>query len=186
MDRTRSYLGNFKQYAFVWRPEFSERRTGVYPSENRIYVEQERRRELGAASTRDSIDTLSKDDIIDRFVENQCQDDPDRYLYRNLQVAEFLEQADMDSLRRGNAREVSNRKILLDDRNNSTVTRDALVGACRQSHGALNAHQLYNELRQPVSHTSPYSYEQYLYGLETRPLLNLADNASFVNLRSFS
>lgn len=94
---------------------------------------------------------MSTEDVIDRFLDNQCADDPDRYLYRNPQVARFLEQASMDVLRGPEAPEVSTVKIAMDDGNNSNVTRGQIIGKRRQFQGGLNAQQLYNELLKPVS-----------------------------------
>jgi len=154
MDYSRPYHGHFKQYAFVWKPIFSQRRTRNYPSEDRRYVERRVQFEVATLPTEDPIHTMTTGVVVDRFVNNQCQDDLDRYSYRNIQVAEFLEAADMDSLRAPAAtRHASITKALIDDRNNGSVTRDNLAGNCRLSHGPINARQLYTELLKSVSET---------------------------------
>ena len=44
MDQPRPYIGQFKQYAFVWKPEFGQRQTSqtgrAYTNENVSRVER--------------------------------------------------------------------------------------------------------------------------------------------------
>jgi len=73
---------------------------------------------------------------MDRFVHIQCQHDIDRYTYRKLQLSEFLEATDLQTLRREPIARISRPKVLIDDRNTRTVTRDNLVREYRRSEGA--------------------------------------------------
>jgi len=59
----------------------------------------------------------------------------------------------MDELRGQATPRASKSKVLIDDRNNSTVTRESLAGSCRAALGPINARQLYVELLKPVSLT---------------------------------
>ena len=139
MDHPRSYIGQFKQYAFVWKPEFGQRRTEVYRSENIRYVEQQ------------PASNITADEIIDRFVNVQCQQDIERYMYRKRLLTEFLEAADIETLR--GAQETRNlvSMVLMDDRNDASGSRDNIMGRFRQHQDPLNARQFYNELSQPVN-----------------------------------
>jgi hypothetical protein len=141
MENSRSYNGQFKQYAFAWRSAFSQRQTNLYRSEEQRYV----------SSFVEDGHELSTGDLIDGFVHIQCQHDIDRYMYRKLQLSEFLEAADLQTLRREPIARTSRPKVLVDDRNNRIVTRDNLVGKYRRSDGALTAQQFYSELLKAVS-----------------------------------
>jgi len=149
MEISRGHVGQFKQYAFFWSPVFGQRRTANYDKEDRRYVER-RLASIVAPATQDPIGELPTADVIDRFVNYQCQDDVHRYHHRNTQLVTFLAVAGMDELRGQATPRVSRPKILIDDRNNSTVTRESSAGSCRIALGPINARQLYEELLKPV------------------------------------
>lgn len=69
--------------------------------------------------------------------ENEIDADLGRYLYRNQAVAQFLETANMEALRGLSISGISERKILMDDRNKSGVTRDSPAGQQRPSQGGM-------------------------------------------------
>jgi len=140
MENSRSYNGQFKQYAFAWRSAFSQRQTNLYKTEEQRYV---------SPYVEDGQE-LSTGDLIDGFVHIQCQHDIDRYMYRKLQLSEFLEAADLQTLRRESIPRTSRPKVLMDDRNNRTVTRDNLVGEYRRLDRPLTAQQFYSELLKAV------------------------------------
>lgn len=141
MSQSWGYQGNFKQNAFVWRAEFGQRRTDLYYNESQRHVERQRR---------DSINPMSTSEIVLEFVENQCQGDPERYLYRTDQVALFLNRARMRHLRQVGA-SLAVDKVLLDDRNNSNVDRYNLSGNRRPHQGPLTPQLFYAQLMQTVS-----------------------------------
>lgn len=162
MEYARALQGHFKQHAFVWRSDFGQRQPlKVYQGDDRKYVEYVEYVESrvadasgGPVASADTVDTISTNHVIDRFVNNHCQEDIDRYLYKSRQVEQFLGGANMESLRASRmTHQVSKKLVLLDDRNNSNVTREELSGDCRPFLGPLNAHQLYSELLKTVSQT---------------------------------
>ena len=104
MEISRPYLAHFKQHAFKWKEEFGKRHEGVYGSleESRRYVE---RQGEGAPS---------KEDIIDRFVHTQCQQDINRYLYRSLLLEGFLEPGDLEMIREPLPTENSTANVLME------------------------------------------------------------------------
>jgi hypothetical protein len=137
MEGSRLYSSSFKNHAFIWKEMFNQRQTKVYPRENSTHMPN---RNL-------EYDT---EEITERFVNNECMDDVDRHLSRALQVGNFISSANIDTLRGPPSATVSEPMVLIDDRNNETVTRAHLTGNCRPSRGPLNAHQLYAELTQQV------------------------------------
>jgi hypothetical protein len=144
MEGSRFYSNSFKNYAFIWKEAFNQRQTKVYPREN---------------STQMGNRNLEYDtqEIIEIFVNHGCMDDVDRYLSRALQVGNFISSANIDTLRGPPSAAVSEPMVLIDDRNNESVTREHLTGNCRPSRGPLNAHQLYAELTQQVRLHSSFS-----------------------------
>ena len=151
MDYSRGYYERFTQQAFVWKAAFSKRRTERYISENARYV-QYTIRSIEEAAREDSIDTISTEDVVERFVNINCEVDVDRYLYRTEKLTNFLEAADMEDLRGLATPQVSKVKVLIDDRNNGIVTRDpkTFSGTSRTSQGPFDAQGLYSELLKPV------------------------------------
>lgn len=140
MDAPRPYTGHFKQYAFMWRPAFTQRQTRLYNREDEKFDDQA----LDPATT--------TDEIVDTFVNNRCQEDVDRYYYRSDSVGGFLKRANIDALRGVDLTSpVATPKVLMDDRNGESVTRTQVNGNCRLSQGPLNAHQFYRELLQEVA-----------------------------------
>jgi hypothetical protein len=140
MENARPFTGHFKQYAFMWRPAFSQRQT-------RLYIREDQKYDEGALDP-----NATTEEIVDNFVYNRCQDDVDRYMYRKDKVGNFLIEADIEALRADVVTEsVTTPKVLMDDRNNDSVTRRLVNGNCRESHGPLNAHQFYRELLREVS-----------------------------------
>ena len=137
MEGSRLYSSSFKNYAFIWKGTFNQRQTNIYRRENSIHLPN---RNL----------EYSTEEIIERFVNNGCMDDVDRHLSRALQVGNFISSANIDKLRGALSAAVSEPMVLIDDRNNETVTREHLTGNCRPPRGPLNAHQLYAELTQQV------------------------------------
>jgi hypothetical protein len=133
MEGSRLYSSSFKDYAFIWKETFSQRQIKVYPTENSTHMP--------------NTDT---EEITERFVNHGCMDDVDRHLSRALQVGNFISSANIDKLRGALSAAVSEPMVLIDDRNNETVTREHLTGNCRPPRGPLNAHQLYAELTQQV------------------------------------
>ena len=152
MDYQRVFHGQFKQHAFIWKPAFNQRQTDSYASENNPFVVRPVEDRSGATIARDSPSNISTEDVVDRFVNHQCEDDIDRYHYRNSQVSEFLKLGDINMLRSSNPNpKVSRSMALLDDRNNASVSRENMAGKFRLIRGPLNAHQLYIELQKHVS-----------------------------------
>jgi len=135
----------------MWKAAFSKRRTARYTSENTRYV-QRTIRSLEEPTREDSIDTISTEDVVDRFVNINCGDDVDRYFYRSGKLANFLEAANMEDLRRPASPQVSKIMVLIDDRNNAIVTRelDTFGGNRRTPRGPFDARQLYSYLLKPV------------------------------------
>ncbi|KAG4440135.1 hypothetical protein IFR05_004393 [Cadophora sp. M221] len=138
MDVSRSAHGQFKQLAFSWKSVFSQRRTNFYAVEDQRYVE----------SFPDSAD-LSTEEMVDRFVQNQCTHDLERYLYRKRHLSDFLELATMGPLEQILPQR-STLTVLMDDRNDETVTRDSFTGNFRPSLGPLSAQRFYTELMRPA------------------------------------
>jgi hypothetical protein len=154
MEYQRGYYSQFKQYAFLWKPAFAQRHTDVYANENVPFVARPVEDPSGATITGDdrNIDTISTEDVVENFVNNDCDDDIDRYQYRNSQVSDFLEMGNMNILRSPiQSVEVSRPMALLDDRNNGNVSRENMAGNLRLNLGPLSAHQLFMELRKHVS-----------------------------------
>jgi hypothetical protein len=151
MDSSKLYSAHFKHYAFIWRPAFTLRQAGVYPSENMPLVQRSNRFPTGTAPPIPAAAPLiSTQDVVDGFVNNRCTDDEDRYLSRKLRMGRFLEAADLDTLRGDLEETVSRPMALMDDRNNESVTRVRLAGNCRQPLGPLSAQGLFRELSQAV------------------------------------
>jgi len=152
MDGPRYNNGNFKRYAFTWRPAFTQRQTPVPTSEHHPpLVEREIRYPPGIGphiAPRSAL--LSTEEIVDKFVTNKCIEDPDRYMSRTLQIGTFLKGANIDNLRADPTGAVSKPMVLIDDRNNENVTRVNLNGNCRPSQGPLSAHGLFAELSRSV------------------------------------
>jgi len=143
MDPSRTSHGLFKQQAFAWRSIFGSRRAELYRYEDRRYVHLP------------DEDHLATEDLIDRFVHNQCQHDVHRYLYRKRQLSEFLEKAeirDISTLATEPAPHSCRVIVLIDDRHNGNVTRDPRThgGSARAPPRPLNAYDLYAELLRPV------------------------------------
>jgi hypothetical protein len=152
MDGSRYYNGHFKRYAFTWRPAFTQRQDPVPTAEHHPpLVEREIQYPQGIGPHIDPRSALlSTEDIVDKFVGNNCIDDPDRYLSRTLQIGTFLKDANIDTLREEQTEAVSKPMALIDDRNSENVTRASMSGNCRPSQGPLSAHGLFAELSRSV------------------------------------
>jgi hypothetical protein len=152
MDGSRYYNGHFKQYAFTWRPAFTQRQDPVPTAEHHPpLVEREPQYPLGiGARIAPRSALLSTEDIVKKFVVNKCTEDPDPYLSRTLHIATFLKDANIDTLRAEPAEAVLKPMALIDDRTNEHVTRASLNGSCRPSQGSLSAHALFAELSRSV------------------------------------
>jgi hypothetical protein len=138
MDHPRSYIGQFKQYAFVWKPEFGQRQTDIYRSENGRYIEDFPGPDI------------TKEDVIDMFVNVKCRRDIDRHMYRKRLLTGFLETADIKILTGPQETRDLKSMVFLDDRNDAGGSRDNRSGHFRQHQNPLNVRQFYNELSQPV------------------------------------
>jgi hypothetical protein len=154
MDNVRGHSGHFKHYAFIWKPAFSQRQTRVYPSEDRKYIDYVPTEGLTlqqwqATRASPAHGRLTTHEIIDKFVSNRCTDDIGRYLQRNLQISNFLEESHIELLLRPTT-QVCKSMALIDDRNNENVTRTHLAGNCRPPKGPMSAHQLFIELSREV------------------------------------
>ncbi|KAL3426855.1 hypothetical protein PVAG01_00364 [Phlyctema vagabunda] len=135
----------FKQYSFVWNPLFEERRERDYPSYNIFHVDRPR---FDGSVGSIGIVPPPTETIIKRFLDFMCADDPDRFLHQRDQIAMFLKNVDIEVLRQRTVQAADKeRKILLDDRNDSTVTRVNVAGACR-IRKPLNVEEFYCQLRQ--------------------------------------
>jgi hypothetical protein len=152
MDGSRYYNGHFKQYAFTWRTAFTQRQDPVPTAEHHPpLVEREIQYPQGMGpqiAPRSAL--LSTEDIVDKFVENMCTEDPDPYLSRTLQIGTFLKDANIGILRAEPTEAVLKPMALIDDRTNEHVTRASLNGSCRPSQGPLSAHALFAELSRSV------------------------------------
>lgn len=137
MDPVDSY---FKHSKIGWNPIFAQRREAIYPTEANIAVLDN----FGASNS------LITRKIIDRFLNYKCDGDTDRYLYRNLQISNFLKDLDAECLRQGSSPDVFPPLALIDDRNNISSSASTPAGNYRQTRGPLNAHQLYIELCKSV------------------------------------
>lgn len=131
--------GYFKQLAFSWPAVFEKRQHDFYVSEDLRYVEIFL---PGPAHTAES--------LIDQFVHIQCQHDVLRYMYRKSELADFLELADINILRREGAPPALSAMVLIDDRNDGNVTRDARAGNFRPPLGPLTARAFYEQMMKAV------------------------------------
>ncbi|RDW64274.1 hypothetical protein BP5796_10776 [Coleophoma crateriformis] len=172
MNDSRSFgTSQFKQHAFVWKSVFEERRSHLYSSDDKIFVEERRENQP------------STEDIIDKVTNYQCSDDIDRYLYRNGQIAGFLQDVTIDVLRQEQHSMTGFRPMaLIDDRNDGNATRLNPSGNVRPSR-PLNAREFYVELRKPrislnqepaVQLTVPDAERRLIYITDLDPLCVLA------------
>jgi hypothetical protein len=139
MEQSRPYIGQFKQYAYVWKPKFGKRQERSYNDGNVSYVE----RLLGQQMT--------TEEVIQTFVDNQFHRDIPRYSYVKQLYDEFLVSVDLEVLKRSGSSPNLRKAALLDDRNDAKGSRDMVAGQRRLYQGAMNAAQLYTQLSQPVS-----------------------------------
>lgn len=140
MDASHFHFDQFKQHAFVWNSVFVSGQT------QRVYEADD-----GKHDHLPQDSNLPTADLIDDFVQNRCQHDIHRYLYRQLQLTEFLNQADVHQLEHQLLTvRAPKAKILMDDRNKDNLTEENIVGNCRPSLGPLTACQLYQELKKDV------------------------------------
>jgi hypothetical protein len=123
-----------------WNPVFSQRREAIYSREANLAIYDE----FGASSS------LTTQETITRFLNYRCDGNAERYLYRNLQISNFLKGLDVECLLQGSFSDVTSPLVLMDDRNNASSSSDNLGGNYRLSKGPLNAHQFYRELRKNV------------------------------------
>jgi len=165
MDSVHGYYAQFRQQAFIWRAAFSKRRTERYVSENTRHVLERLYISSQQTGGENSIDNISTEDVVQRFVNNKCHHDIDRYFYRTDRLASFLEAADMEGLRGPATPQVSRIKALIDDRNNATVTRDiaSFGGARRTSQGPHDARGLYSELLRPVRYLVALAFDLTIF-----------------------
>lgn len=145
MESSRPCNDDSKQYAFVWKPTFFRRHDNVYLSdqESSRYVAPPRQSPLtGGIITHENI---AHDVIVEKFVNNQCEHEFDRYSYRTQLLEEFLNQADLEAL---NSRPVTKQpsSVLVDDRNNNSASRENPGGLARAPLKPLTAQQLYGTL----------------------------------------
>lgn len=137
MDEARFLGGHFKNEAFRWKTVFTRRQTVVYRSENNRHLR----------------DGVSKLEVLDRFVDNRCTDDPGRHLSRRFLLGSFLNNSDVELFHQPPDPSIFQPRILLDDRNDESVSgiiRTQPSGKCRQLGDPLTAHQLYSELIKQV------------------------------------
>jgi hypothetical protein len=148
MENLRPNADNFKQYAFRWKAEFGERHELVYrsPQEADRYVERQ-----GATI---------KEDIIDTFVNIQCLQDVERYLYRSRLLEGFLQLGDPEAIKTTSSG-LSTAKALIDDRNDASVTRDSTAGNVRQPSRALDPLGLYKGLFNAVRIHLSYGFASF-------------------------
>jgi hypothetical protein len=100
-----AYRGRFEHSAFVWPPDFAKPQVGAYKQEDRIAVHEEDGFENSAP--------LSNQEVLQRFIFYKCDGDKDRYLYRNDQIKNFLQELSLEDLRRGSATDVKTSLALL-------------------------------------------------------------------------
>lgn len=149
MDSSRIMSGPSKRHTFVWPPAFSQRQTKLYPAENVFRVQKIMYPPESSVPLPTPV-PVSNEDIEERFVNNRHQHDVHRYLCRKLQIGNFLQAADIGTLRGPPQRSLAKQNALLDDRNSETVTRLQPAGNCRPFRGPLSAQELFVELSQDV------------------------------------
>ena len=149
MDSSRLHSSQSRRHAFIWQPTFSQRQTKSYPAENKHRVQRVFYPPNSSVPVPTSV-PVSNGDIEERFVNNKYQHDVDRYLCRKLQIGRFLQAANIEVLRGTPQQLLSKPKVLLDDRNNASVTRLQQAGNCRPFRGPLNVQELFIELSQDV------------------------------------
>ena len=138
MENGRPRGRHFK-YAYAWNKAFSQRQGKLYHLENKPLVP-------------DGNTTATTEQILDRFILNRCTYDVHRFLSRNVQIRNFLQSAEIDDLRSPSSSTVLRRMILLDERNNESVTRLNVLGTCKTRATPIDARELYRLLSQMVSH----------------------------------
>jgi hypothetical protein len=139
MEQGRSYISQFKQYAYAWKPEFGKRHERSYNDGNVSHVE----RLLGQQMT--------TEEVIQTFVENQFYRDMPRYSYVKQLYDEFLVDVNLEVLKGNGSSTVLRQAVLLDDRNDANGSGEVRIGQRRQYQGTMDAAQLYTQLSQPVS-----------------------------------
>lgn len=121
-----------------------------YALENRIAVEEE--------GIFDTSIPLTRQIIVERFLDYSCDGDRERYLYRNLQIESFLKALNLFVLCRGAMSDVNTPLVLLDDRRVLGGQPAAMPDHHESSRRTLSAHDLYKNLRDSVCFalTCPY------------------------------
>jgi hypothetical protein len=130
------YLEN---YGFRWPKVFGEGQPNLYKLEDRRYVNSE----------------LSKEEILNQFVNNGCFQNTDCHLYLKL-LFNFLNQAEIEVSGIQSPPLVSRPRVLLDDRNNRGIQPHE-PGNCRPSYGYITASKLRSELSKNVGGRSVIS-----------------------------
>ncbi|KAL2060547.1 hypothetical protein VTL71DRAFT_9188 [Oculimacula yallundae] len=140
-----AYSTQFRQHAFLWKTEFNNRQHGTYESEDlKMTHDPETILENGRKAYIFHTPNPSTEHVIHRFIDHQCGHDIHRYLYRKLQLAEFLTSADLTALKTQSGPSQLKFKVLIDDRNNETGVGNP--GNRRTFLGPLTASQLYHQL----------------------------------------
>ena len=135
-----TYEGHFEHSAFIWDSIFSQRRDQVYDKEDKAAVQE----------GLDASISLTSQEIISRFLYYKCGGDEGRYLYRSVQISDFLKDVDFECLRHASTSDVLCPLVLIDDRNNWRVPEGNVAGNFRSSRKPMNAHQFYHELCKAV------------------------------------
>lgn len=154
MEDSRQFISQFKQHAFVWKSDFSRRHEELY-----IGTEESSRLVepiiIGLPQQVIQQPPPTREEVIERFVDHQCEQEPNRYSYRTRLITKFLEDADFSILVPVAGGTVDQMKLmaLIDDRNDSRGARGArtiAAGEQRQPAGALDPQRFYMELLKQV------------------------------------
>lgn len=149
MESLKQDLAVASRLGYEWNPEFATPQTKSRNGQNVPFWAQP---DSDLEIPRDSDLDIPRDtdDILAQFC-GEIFDDAGPFLYQAVPIRQFCLPADMAILVAGNDARIQRHMVLLDERNDDGLRKDA-KGTCRRKlhDGALSASSLFKSLRKKV------------------------------------
>lgn len=141
MESLKQDLAVASRLGYEWNPDFATPQTKSRNGQNVAFWEQV---DSDAGIPQDT------DEILSLFF-GEVFDDAGPFLYQAVPIRQFCLPADISVLASGNDARIQRHMVLLDERNDDGLRKDA-KGTCRRNlhDGALSAGSLFRSLRKKV------------------------------------